>query len=318
MEDRNDHSLKQSQASPAAKSATIDMDELRAIAPKRRWGQNFLISRAALDRIVATLTGPASSRLHNHLVWEIGSGTGIITASLLPYCGKIAGFEIDPDLCAILRRKFSRNPNFLLMPCDVLMHIKTLSPTARDTFPRLAVGNAPYNSARAILRALATTLPPTTDMAFVLQREVAIRIASGPNSALYSETSALLQARYSITRVFDLPPNLFWPSPRARSSFVTLTPISKRNRLDMPLLSRLLQILFRSRRQTMENNLKHIKNAPRDSAGASTITPGDILRAMAASDINPAARAETISSDRFAALTDALADRAIAVAPKRQ
>lgn len=216
----------------------------------KRFGQNFLVNRRARERILEELDPSPGDR-----VWEVGPGIGAMSALILEAGGELTVFEIDHGFCRLLQRLFGANPRFRLVEGDFL-----------DTFPGefeaeggpLALfGNLPYNAAAAIIAAIIESgrLPPR--MVFTVQKEAALRMASGPGSKDYSAFSVLCASACSVRLAFDLGGGSFWPAPKVTSTVVTLAP-----RPD-PLLpgerkafSRFVRQAFSSRRKTLKNNLR--------------------------------------------------------------
>jgi 16S rRNA (adenine1518-N6/adenine1519-N6)-dimethyltransferase len=250
---------------------------------KKRWGQNFLINRAARQRIVGLLDPqPADT------VWEIGAGLGSLTEELLGRVRRLVAFEVDHGLLRFLEHSFAGRPGFILAPGDAL---KSWKPTlARLGPPDRITGNLPYRAASAILGSFAEEGLCPSRMVFTVQRELAERMCAPAGSKSYSSFSLLCQHQYKISERMQLRPGSFYPAPEVASTVVELAPRPEaraqapEERLFFPRLAR---ALFQSRRKTLWNNLL--------AWGPSKAVPAPRLReALEAEGIDPRARSERL------------------------
>jgi 16S rRNA (adenine1518-N6/adenine1519-N6)-dimethyltransferase len=219
------------------------------IAPKKRWGQNFLVNRDARERIVECLGIEAGDP-----VWEIGGGTGALTAGLIERAGSLVVFEIDRGLVPRLESLLRGRSQALVAEgdfCDTWAAI-----AAERGAPRRIVGNLPYRSASRIIAVLATADMEPKRLVFTVQRELAERMAARPSTKAYSSFSVLCQARYAIRTAGDLGPGSFYPVPRVASRIVVLEPHPPE--LPRPHLGALQVVtrgLFATRRKTIRRSL---------------------------------------------------------------
>jgi 16S rRNA (adenine1518-N6/adenine1519-N6)-dimethyltransferase len=223
--------------------------ETRGIALKKRWGQNFLVNRDALDRIVRLLDpGPEEP------VWEIGGGTGALTAVLLERCSRLVVFEIDHGLVAVLQGLLEGRPRCGVVAGDFVSTFPEV--VARDGPPLRVVGNLPYSSASRIIAVLAGAPFDCRRLVFTVQRELAERMAARPSTKAYSSFSVLCQARFQVKSGGDLGPGSFYPPPRVSSRIVLLEPHPAANvRADLVALQRITRHLFATRRKTIRRSL---------------------------------------------------------------
>jgi len=168
--------------------------------PRKRFGQNFLVDRHYIDRIIAAVD-PAS----DDNVVEIGPGLGALTRPLLERVKRLTVIEIDRDLAARLSAEFS--PDRLRMHnVDALgFDFATLGDKLR------VIGNLPYNISSPMLFHLAQYERNLRDMTVMLQREVVQRMAAAPATPDYGRLSVMLQTRFRIERLFIVPPGAFRP-----------------------------------------------------------------------------------------------------------
>jgi len=265
---------------PDSPSEIRSLLEGRGLALKKRWGQNFLVNRAARERLL-TLLEPAPG----DTAWEIGPGLGAMTAALLSAAGAVVAFEVDRGLCRYLEETLGSAPAFTLVPGDFL---QTWAPTLSERGqPARVLGNLPYRSASLMIAAMIEGGVRPARMVFTVQKELAERMGSAPGRKSYSSFSVLCQACFRVAGRGDLQPGNFYPAPDVISSVVEMSPLP-----DAPTgaalleLSRLTRGLFASRRKTIRNNVHE----------------PEVLEALAAEGIDPAERAEQVPPEAFVRL----------------
>ena len=174
--------------------------------PRKRFGQNFLVDRHYIDRIIAAVDPAPDDN-----VVEIGPGLGALTRPLLERVKRLAVIEIDRDLVARLGAEFS--PDRLRMHnVDALtFDFATLGRELR------VIGNLPYNISSPMLFHLAQYETNLRDVTVMLQREVVQRMAAAPATPDYGRLSVMLQTRFRIERLFIVPPGAM-PSRSSSSS----------------------------------------------------------------------------------------------------
>ena len=120
------------------------------------------------------------------------------------------------------------------------------------------VGNLPYNISTPILFHLARFAPLVKDMVFMLQKEVVMRMVAAPGTEEYGRLSVMLQYRYRMGRLFDVPPGAFRPAPKVMSSIVRMAPLpaDKLDAQDEALLEAIVSAAFGQRRKTLKNTLR--------------------------------------------------------------
>ncbi|HXD08005.1 MAG TPA: 16S rRNA (adenine(1518)-N(6)/adenine(1519)-N(6))-dimethyltransferase RsmA [Burkholderiaceae bacterium] len=215
--------------------------------PRKRFGQHFLADSAVIESIV----GAIDPREGEALV-EIGPGLGAMTDPLVARCGRLTVIELDRDLAARLRRRAELE----VIESDVLKVDFAELAAARGKSLRV-VGNLPYNISTPILFHLLPAVDHVVDQHFMLQREVVERMASGPGSKDYGRLSVMLQWRYDIESVLDVPPEAFEPPPRVDSAVVRMTPLREYVQLDARLLEELVASAFSQRRKLLRHTLGH-------------------------------------------------------------
>ncbi len=246
---------------------------------KKRFGQHFLTDRHYIDRIVSAIAPKPDD-----VIIEIGPGPGAITAPLAGKLNHLHAVEIDRDLAAALRSRFPAN-QFTLHEENVL----------EFDFNKLAsrfhcVGNLPYNISTPFLFHLAGFAEQLIDATFMLQKEVVDRMVAAPDTEAYGRLSVMLQYRFAMERLFDVPPGAFTPPPKVDSAIVRMVPLPA-NRLrarDDVRFAAMVTAGFGQRRKTLSNTLKPFLTAEQiQSLG-----------------IDPKRRGETLSVADYVALSD--------------
>ena len=193
--------------------------------------------------------------------------------------------EIDRDLAAWLKEQFSPEQLTLIEADALTLDWKAL---AEQTGTLRIVGNLPYNISSPLLFALMRAADHVRDQHFMLQREVVDRMVAAPGSKTYGRLSVMLQWRYHMTKLFDVPPGAFNPPPKVVSSVVRMTPKDPAQvpAVDADLFSSIVANAFSQRRKTLRNALSVLMSA----------------EDIEAADVNPRARAETLDLDAFVRL----------------
>jgi 16S rRNA (adenine1518-N6/adenine1519-N6)-dimethyltransferase len=212
----------------------------------RRLGQHFLTRKSILDRIAAAACPERES-----LVVEIGSGRGALTEALLDRSDRVTAIEIDPVLVHYLQHKF-RDPlsegRLELVSGDIL---KT---DLGAWGPCVIAGNLPYYITSPILDRLFAATGLWTRAVFLVQAEVAARIAAAPGSRDYGYLSVATQIRASVERLFEVPREAFRPPPKVLSEVIKLVPREPEIQ-DLGSFCNFIGACFRQKRKTLRNNL---------------------------------------------------------------
>jgi 16S rRNA (adenine1518-N6/adenine1519-N6)-dimethyltransferase len=260
---------------------------------RRRFGQNFLHD----PRVIARIVDAIDPRPGDAIV-EIGPGQAALTRALIERAGHIHAVEIDRDLAAWLRSEFPPEALTLIEADALKLDWAALAPG-----PLRIVGNLPYNISTPLLFALMAIAGRVIDQHFMLQQEVVDRMVAPPGSKTYGRLSVMLQFRYRMAKLFDVPRGAFRPPPQVTSSIVRMLPrpVTELPEIDPTNFARLVAAAFGQRRKTLRNAL-------------SALLPAS---AIATAGIDPAARAETLGVPQFVALTRAAADHASPIADHR-
>src|SRR5256885_1934216 len=182
---------------------------------KRRFGQNFLVDRNVVDRIIASVNPQP-----DQTIIEIGPGRGALTSLLIEKAKRVVAIEFDRDLVAQLRSKFSASPTLELVAADALTidFCATIQPAQQAR----VVANLPYNIATAILQRLIEQRHCLSEMTLMLQREVVDRITAEAGSSERGYLSVVVEANCESEKLFDVAPQAFRPVPKVWSTVVRL------------------------------------------------------------------------------------------------
>ena len=264
-----------------------------SLAMTKKFGQNFLISPEARERIVSLIHPEPGMK-----VWEIGPGLGAITHLILKAGCHVTAFEIDHGFAEILRSEAFADEDFTLVEGDAL---ETLFSIPLDA--GRVVGNLPYNVGSQVIARLIENgyLPPV--MVFTLQKEVADRMSALPGSSSYSSFSVLTQLDYVNTTAFMIRPGSFYPAPNVDSAVVVMKRREKSLVADgdRKLFLALVRALFAQRRKTLRNNLI-------SSPYFSSLGKEKIEKVFAETGLSGSERAEALSFDTLVRLMAAIRD----------
>lgn len=265
--------------------------EENGLGMQKKFGQNFLINADMREKLVTALNAPEAA-----LIWETGPGLGAMTSALLNRGLQVRAFEIDHGFSRALESFFGDNPQFSLVKGDVL---KTWPKEPKDQWPRYFLGNLPYNIAATLIAGYIEGGLVFDRCVITVQKEVATRFAAKPGSKDYSSLSVLCSLVYDVKQLFILKPQCFYPSPNIDSSAVLLSrKAGSDTALVNPFLVTVIRTLFSSRRKTIKNNIIRVPGV---------IARGEDLEALLRSaDVDPMARAETLSGADFLRLEKVL------------
>ncbi len=249
--------------------------------PRKRFGQNFLVSPGVVAEIVAAIAPQPDDTLG-----EIGPGLGALTAPLLGRLKHLHVVEIDRDLIARLKRDYPEDKLTIHQGDALLFDFATLGERLR------IVGNLPYNISTPLLFHLSGFAGRVHDMHFMLQKEVVDRMVSEPGGPEYGRLSVMLQYRYAMERLFLVPPEAFDPAPKVASAIVRMVPLpaTALAARDESVFARVVTAAFGQRRKMLRNTLREL------------IVEAD----LAALGIKPTARAEELGVADYIRIANAL------------
>lgn len=264
----------------------------RGLRLRRELGQNFLIHPELADRL-ASLAGVSA----RDCVIEVGTGLGVLTRALAARASRVVSIEIDAGLVRALREEGRLPGNVELIHADALALDFAELVEAAAPAPVRVVANLPYASATPLLRRLLGLRARLEDWSVMVQREVGRRLLAPVGTGDYGSLAVLHQLTSEVQRQLDLEPGCFFPAPRVRSSFLRITPLRPGEIApgELEWVERVVRAAFGQRRKTIQNALR--------GAGLEAAT------ALAATGIDPRARAETLTPAQHLALARALAEQ---------
>jgi 16S rRNA (adenine1518-N6/adenine1519-N6)-dimethyltransferase len=247
--------------------------------PRKRFSQNFLVDESVIAAIVDVIGPHTSDRMV-----EIGPGLAAITRPLARTVRPLHVVEIDRDIVARLQNDFASG-DLVVHEGDALeFDFASLGPDLR------VVGNLPYHISTPILFHLFDAAHVLRDIHVMLQAEVVERMVAAPGDSEYGRLSVMLQYRFEMEKVLDVPAEAFDPAPKVESAVVRMSPrggawqCAKNEKL----LSETVALAFSQRRKTLRNTLGRALNA------------ADFEKL----GIDPQARAQTLSVEEFVRVAD--------------
>ena len=251
---------------------------------RKSLGQHFLADARILGRIADALELTAGDT-----VLEIGAGRGALTDLLVSPARRVVAIEYDRALAELLRQRYAALPNVEIVEANVL----DVELAALAAGPYKLVGNVPYYITTPIIfKALE---PPRPDCAvYLVQKEVADRLAASPGTKEYGALSANVQAVATVERVARVPAGAFHPPPKVDSAIIRLTPLAA------PVVSPAEETAFRTMVQAAFGMRR--KQLRRVVRGLFALSAEDAEACLNAAGIDPQARPETLGPSDFSRL----------------
>jgi 16S rRNA (adenine1518-N6/adenine1519-N6)-dimethyltransferase len=250
----------------------------------KKYGQHFLTDTKILGSIVDALA-PSST----DTVVEVGPGRGSLTDILVERSGRVIGVEIDRALSEQLGKRYATRPNVQILQGDVLE--TDLHAIAGPDF--LLIGNVPYYITTPIVfKALEPPIPRRS--VFLVQREVAERMAAKADTEAYGALSVNVAAVANVDHVMNVPASAFQPPPKVESAVVRLTPRTSPllGRESLPAFRVFVQAAFGLRRKQMQRVIRTVRG----------LGPAEAAALLEKADIDGAARPEVLTPEDFARL----------------
>ncbi|HET6552876.1 MAG TPA: 16S rRNA (adenine(1518)-N(6)/adenine(1519)-N(6))-dimethyltransferase RsmA [Dyella sp.] len=251
--------------------------------PKKSFGQHFLHEKRYIERIVSAI-----SPRNDDFVVEIGPGEGALTLPLLAAAHRLTAIELDTDLIPGLQARATSVGELSIIHSDVLK-VNFTALAHRHGVEKLRIaGNLPYYISSPILFHCVEHASAIQDMHFMLQKEVVDRMAAEPGSKVYGRLSVMLQLVCRVEPLFTVPPGAFRPPPKVDSAVVRMVPLAADQLpdADPERIHAIVKAAFAQRRKTLGNALKNVMDAT----------------AILAADVDPKARAETLSPQDYVRL----------------
>lgn len=261
---------------------------------QKKFGQNFLIDTHVLDKIIA-----AADITKEDFVLEIGPGIGTMTQYLCEYAREVAAVEIDRNLIPILEDTLSGYDNVEVINEDILkVDIAKLAAEKNDAKPIKVVANLPYYITTPIIMGLFESHVPIDSITVMVQKEVAERMQSEPQTKEYGALSLAVQYYAEPEIVANVPPNCFMPRPKVGSAVIRLRRHEKPpvEIEDERLMFRIIRASFNQRRKTLVNGLNNAPDIP--------LSKEQIQECILDLDLPVTIRGEALSLEQFAQLSN--------------
>ena len=269
------------------RSQTSELLARHGLAPRRSFGQNFVVEPETVRRIASLAKVSAA----DHVV-EIGAGLGALTLALAETGASITAVEIDSGLVGVLRENVAQHPNVRVVHDDAMrLDWNTL---LADADSWTVVANLPYNVATPLVADLLDKVPKVRRLLVMVQKEVAQRFAARPGDDAFGAVSVKIDYWATSRVVGEVSSAVFLPRPRVASSLVEIV------RRDHPPVDAPCEQMFEIIRQGFATRRKMLRRAL-----DGVVTAADFTDAR----VNPEARAEELTLDEWSRLTLAVIKR---------
>lgn len=264
-----------------------DVQELRNLLyahnmrPSKAFGQNFLVDRSVLMRIVE-----AAEIVESDAILEVGAGTGVLTRELAQRARRVVAVELERDMLALLAKTTQRYTNVELMARNLLF----LNPVeVFGNAPYKLVANLPYYITAPAFRHFLESENPPQCFVVMVQQEVAQRIVAAPGDLSLLAVSVQFYGRPRI--IAPVPARAFYPAPRVDSAIlrIDVNPQALIAREERDGFFRVVQAGFSEKRKQVHNALSrglHRKDE-------------EVRAWLATANIDPSRRAETLSIEEW-------------------
>lgn len=255
-------------------------------------GQNFLVDDSVLNDIV-----DGAEVNDEDFIIEIGPGVGTLTAELLKKARKVTSIELDNDLIPILEQELGEYENFELIHKDALK-VDFNEIIGSENNVKL-VANLPYYVTTPIIVKLLKEGYNFKSLTIMIQKEVAERINADPNCKEYGALSVLVQYYCNTSIIRKVSPTCFIPRPKVESIVIRLDKLNEPRikAKNIKFMFELVRAGFNMRRKTLWNAAKTLK-----------VNKERLEEAFEKSGIDPKRRAETLTLEEFASLSDCIYD----------
>ncbi|MGH2817523.1 MAG: 16S rRNA (adenine(1518)-N(6)/adenine(1519)-N(6))-dimethyltransferase RsmA [Actinomycetota bacterium] len=253
------------------------------IRPSKWLGQNFVIDPNTIRKIIDVADLNPSDE-----IVEIGAGCGSLTLGLVSAARRVVAVEVDPKLVEVLRQVTSGVTNVEVVHADALeLDLDALEMSK-------LVGNLPYNVAATLLLHVLESSASIRQLTVMTQREVGERLAAGPGSKVYGQTSVIVGFHADARLVGRVSRRAFFPEPNVDSVIVNVSRRPELPEVDPSLFGRVVRAAFSQRRKMLRGTL-----AP--------LVGGDVDEFLEAAGVDPSARPEALGWEEFVGITARLA-----------
>ena len=267
--------------------------ERAGLSAKKSFGQNFLVAPHVVESIAAACV-PDAEIGKAHVV-ELGAGTGALTRALLARAARVIAVERDRDLVPVLNEELAEHVTagkLQIVEGDAATIVA--KDLAGDARPLVLCGNLPYQITGRLLERAVEQADDLDRAVFMVQLEVAERLAAEPGSKIYGGLTVFTRAAFRTKKLFNVSPGSFHPPPDVTSAVIAFEPERPRRAAETATFRALVKGAFNMRRKTLKNAWASVAPAP--------VLVSAATRAQIALD----ARGETLDVDAFARMAAAL------------
>ena len=285
----------------SSRNSTRNSLKEHGLAPKKRFGQNFLVHRATAQAIVrAGRVGPDDT------IIEVGVGLGALTLPLADQAQKVIGLEIDSGIIRYHEQEGDLPANVTLIHQDVLKaDLQRLSVECGGRLKIMA--NLPYSISNPFLFKLIDNLAWLDSATIMVQKEVAERWMARPKSKAYGIPSVLIQTCAAITPLLTLKPAEFHPRPKIDSQVIRIEFDQQAiHDCKRSILHQVVRAAFSQRRKTLRNTLSAARLFAASHGPDAPLNKDLTLQALDLAGLDPGQRAEALGLDDFLALARAV------------
>ncbi len=262
------------------------------LRPKNSFGQNFLSDPHLAGKIAELCSESGPSR-----ILEIGSGLGALTDELLTRGHHVTAIERDRDLVPALRELFEgpiSQGRLELLEADAKAVAWDEVLGLDGEGPFVLAGNLPYQITGPLIEKSVHLGRRVARAVYLVQKEVADRLAARENTKTYGALSVFVQAQFSVKRAFTIKAGAFYPQPRVDSAVVVLSPHAQAISEETSEFRAVVKGAFASRRKTLRNAWK------------SLLAPRRLEELASSVGVSLDKRGETLTVGQFAAVAQAL------------
>ena len=256
------------------------------INPRKSLGQNFVVEPNTIRQIIELASIEADD-----FVIEVGPGIGSLTSSLLEVAGHVTAIEVDDALVRVLTDLLRPEDNrFRLVNADVMnLDVNELLAARNESWKLVA--NLPYNISVPLICDFLERVPVITKMTVMVQREVAERLVAKTGEKAFGLPSLKIQYFAEVKKIADVPPSVFLPKPKVDSSLVQI------ERREKYVTSANYDVLFELAKRSFSQRRKMLRRSLKETFD---------LNDFESAGIDPTQRAEDITLEEWAALTNQL------------
>jgi 16S rRNA (adenine1518-N6/adenine1519-N6)-dimethyltransferase len=263
------------------------------LRPKKSFGQNFLVADG-IARAIARACVP-DDELGRARVVEIGAGTGALTRLLAERAASVVAIERDRDLVPLLALALEGTCARVLEADAQSADLGALLGEPDPQSPRVLCGNLPYSITGQLLRAAGEQAGRLERAVFMIQDEVAQRLAASPGTKAWGGLTVFVRAAFDVRRVLRAPPGAFHPPPEVTSAVIELVPLRPPRARETERFRMLVRRAFEARRKTLRNAWAGL------AADAASLQ-----HAADQAGVSLDARGETLEVEAFARMAEAL------------